>query len=55
MRTNMSIDVIVHCSNRRHPVLCCHLQDAEAQSCDEAERQGFTSARSVCIICLPTS
>lgn len=37
--TNMSIYVIVRCSNRRHPILCCHLQGAGAQSCDQAERQ----------------
>lgn len=41
MRTNRSffVYVIVHCSNRRHLILCCHLQDAEARSGDGAERQ----------------
>lgn len=49
MRMNMSIHFIVHCSKRRHPTLCCHLQDAEARSRDDAEL--FTSPWFVCIIC----
>lgn len=41
MRTNRSffVYVIVHCSNGRHVILCCHLQEAEFRSGDGAERQ----------------
>lgn len=38
------IDSVVCCSDRRHSVLCCHLQGAEAQSRDEPLPQIILSA-----------